>query len=81
MSCSVYILWSRSLGRYYIGYTPDLVEQLLRHNGGHLPETKSGIPWKLMYHEDFTEITAAENRADEIKSRKSKKYIEQLINE
>ncbi len=81
MSCSVYILWSATLGRYYIGYTPDLVEQLLRHNGGQLPETKSGIPWKLMYHEDFTDLIDAESRVEEIRSRKSRKYIERLIND
>jgi len=79
MSFSVYILWSRSLGRYYIGYTHDLVEKLLQHNDGRSPETRTGIPWKLMYHEDFREITDAECRAEEIKSRKSKKYIERLI--
>lgn len=80
MLFSVYILWSRSLGKYYIGHTSDLVEQLLHHNGGQSPETKSGIPWKLMYHEDFADFNDAETRAEKIKSMKQRKSIEELIN-
>jgi putative endonuclease len=79
MSFSVYILWSRSLGKYYIDHTPDLVEQLLQHNGGQTQETRPGIPWKLMYHEEFADISDAVTRAEEIRTRKNKSYIEQLI--
>ena len=81
MSFSVYILWSRSLGKYYIGQTSDLVDQLLQHNGGQSPDTKSGIPWKLMYHEDFRNFDDAATRAEKIRSMKNKSSIEALINQ
>jgi putative endonuclease len=40
--------------------------------------TKRGIPWKIVYHEDFTTKSEALKREREIKKKNSKKYIEEL---
>ena len=76
----VYILQSEKSGKYYTGYCADIEVRLIRHNSGATPSTKSGIPWKLVYFENFSEKSEAIKRENEIKSKKSRKYIENLIN-
>jgi len=74
-----YILYSQSIDRYYVGYTEDLVLRLQRHNEGWGKYSKRGIPWILVYSEAYPDKVAACRREREIKSRKSRKYIESLI--
>ncbi len=44
----VYILYSVSKDRYYIGSSADTEKRLLRHNAGVTPSTKAGRPWKVV---------------------------------
>jgi len=76
----VYILYSNKINRYYVGYTDDLDWRLERHNKGWGKYTKRGIPWKLVYSETCNFKTEAIRREKEIKNKKSRKYIEELIN-
>ena len=78
----VYIIYSESKDKYYTGFTSGDPEwRLQRHNMGWTRGiTKSGIPWKLMYHESFDTKTEALKRENFIKRQKSRKYIESLIN-
>ena len=41
---------------------------------------KPGIPWKLVYKEEYRTRTEALKREREVKKKKSRKYIEFLIN-
>ena len=79
MKYYVYILQSEKNGRYYIGSTDDLFRRLQDHNWSRTPSTKSGIPWKIVYSEEFTTRSDAMKREYEIKAKKSRKYIEYLI--
>ena len=74
-----YIIYSKSANRYYVGYTHDLKLRIERHNSGWSRSTKSGIPWKLVYHEKFDTKSDAIKRENEIKRKKSRKYIKELI--
>ena len=74
-----YIIYSEKLDRYYIGYTDNLSWRLERHNQGWGRFTKSGIPWELVYFEKYQTKQEALKREREIKSKKSRKYIENLI--
>ncbi|KAF0142759.1 MAG: hypothetical protein FD122_359 [Stygiobacter sp.] len=74
-----YILYSPSIGKYYIGYTHDLNLRLERHNSGWGKFSSKGIPWQLVYSEEHMEKSQAIKRENEIKSWKSKKEIEKLI--
>ena len=74
-----YILYSQKTNKFYIGSTQDIDGRLHRHNSGHTPSTKSGIPWEMKYHEEYSTRAEAMNREMYIKSQKSKKYIEKLI--
>lgn len=75
---SVYILYSITVDRYFVGFTSNLDSQLARHNSGRNKNTKSGIPWKLVYRESFDDRTESVEREKEIKSVTSR---DELINE
>ncbi|MEJ5350393.1 MAG: GIY-YIG nuclease family protein [Melioribacteraceae bacterium] len=49
---------------------------MLYHNSGYNPSTKSGVPWELVYVEEYETKKEAFNREEEIKKKKSRKYIE-----
>ncbi len=75
----VYIIYSNKINRYYIGYTDDLDWRLERHNEGWGKYTKRGIPWKLVYSKTYNLKTDVIRREKEIKNKKSRKFIEELI--
>jgi putative endonuclease len=75
----VYILHSEKLNKYYIGSTSNIEDRLRRHNSGRNTYTKTGLPWKLVYQEDFDTKSGAVLREMEIKKKKSRLYIEALI--
>ena len=74
-----YILYSKKLDKYYVGVTEDLNWRLERHNMGWGRYTKAGIPWEIVYYETFSTKTEALKREKEIKTKKSRNYIEKLI--
>ena len=75
----VYILESSQTGKYYIGYTSCIATRLTKHNAGATRSTRPGIPWNLVYFESYKEKGEALRREKEIKKKKSRVYIENLI--
>ena len=75
----VYILYSETLDRYYVGYTNDLDRRINEHNRKKGKYTDSGIPWKLVYTEDYEVKLKAMEREKYIKLRKSRRFIESLV--
>jgi putative endonuclease len=75
----VYILYSNKSDRYYVGYTSDIENRVSKHNARSTTSTLSGIPWELVYSEEFKSKTEAIKREKAIKRMKSRKYIESLI--
>jgi len=76
-----YILQSQKSGRYYVGHTENIPKRLLRHNNGQVLATRNKGPWALVYFENFNSRIEANQRELEIKSMKSKIYIEKLIDD
>jgi len=79
MAYHVYILYSQSLDRYYVGSSSDIQDRLSRHNGGRSKSTKAGVPWALVYFESFETRALAVKRELDIKKRKKRAYIELLV--
>jgi putative endonuclease len=75
----VYILYSASADRYYVGQTANLDHRLQRHNRGEVTSTKAYVPWELKHSEAHETRSEAMRREREIKARKSRRYIEELI--
>jgi len=76
----LYILFSSKLKRYYVGYTIDIQRRLSEHNRMKGKFTDIGIPWKLVYTEQYYSKKEVMKRERFIKSRKSKQFILDLIN-
>ncbi|MBK5284150.1 MAG: GIY-YIG nuclease family protein [Bacteroidia bacterium] len=76
MEFYVYILYSESLERYYIGQTSDIEKRLQRHNRGVVNSTSKGTPWKLVYKESLTSRGETVKKEREIKKRGAKRYLE-----
>ena len=75
----VYIIYSTKVNKYYVGACTNLERRLYEHNIGHSTFTSTGIPWVLKYTEEFATLPAAKKREKDIKNKKSRVYIEQLI--
>jgi putative endonuclease len=76
---TLYILHSKSLDRFYVGYTNDLIRRIREHNRIKGKYTDVGIPWVLVYTESYLNKRDAMEREKFIKSRKSKKFIIELV--
>ncbi|WP_240628100.1 GIY-YIG nuclease family protein [Flavobacterium anhuiense] len=79
MDFTVYILFSESKNRYYIGFTSNLEERLIRHNQKSKGFTGNANDWKVVYTENYETKEDANKRELQIKSWKSRIKIEALI--
>ena len=75
----VYIIYSKCRNRYYVGSTSNLILRLEKHNTNHSGFTGKAGDWILKFHETFNTKPEALAREKQIKSWKSKKLIEILI--
>jgi predicted GIY-YIG superfamily endonuclease len=76
----VYIIYSRTLNRYYIGHCQNIEVRIQRHNQGNgARNTKKAKDWELRYTEAFDTRAEANQRELSIKKKKSRKYIEWII--
>ena len=79
MSFTVYIIYSKAIDQFYVGHTENIIDRLFRHNNSGSKATKKANDWVLVYQEQIETRTEAYNREIEIKKKKSRKYIEQLV--
>ena len=75
----VCIIYCSSLDQYYIGQSENLQDRIFRHKNSGSKSTKKVNDWKLVYSETFETRAEAMHRETEIKKKKSRKYIEWLI--
>ncbi len=76
-----YILYSKTIDKYYIGHTGDLiVERLRKHNSKHKGFTGNKGDWTVVHMEEYQTKKEAYLREREVKAWKSRKKIETLIN-
>ncbi len=76
-----YILYSKSINRFYVGYTTDLEERLKLHNTGYFKGrtyTRKSSDWELFLKIPCETIGQAVLLESRIKRMKSRKYIENL---
>ena len=76
-----YILYSKTLDRYYIGSTEANIEdRLKKHLFNHTGFTGKAKDWALVYYEEYSDKHDAILREKQIKAWKSRKQVEILIN-
>ena len=61
MAYYIYIIYSQKTDKYYTGSSENYKERLKQHNWSRTPSTKTGIPWKIVYTEEY------ETRAEAVK--------------
>ena len=81
MTYCCYIIYSKSLDRYYIGYTSDLGERLILDNNGYFggrSYTSKSSDWELYLEIACKTMEQAIFVESKIKKMKSRSYIENL---
>jgi putative endonuclease len=76
MEFKVYILWSESLQKFYVGRTNDIDDRLHRHNSGYQKFTSKGRPWILVSTFDCKDRAEAFNLENKVKKRGIKRFLE-----
>ena len=76
---TLYILYSPSIDKYYVGFTNDLTRRLREHNRKKGKFTDQGILWKIVHIEEYELKSEAMDREKFIKAQKSRKYILSLV--
>ena len=80
MKYLVYIIYSASLDRFYIGYTAgDINVRLRKHNANHKGFTGGNADWVIKHVEEYQTKADAMKREREIKGWKSRLKIQQLF--
>jgi putative endonuclease len=75
----VYILFSESHQRYYVGHSDNVEKRLSDHNKGKVRSTKAFKPWIVVYSESYNTKSEAYRREMQIKSYKSGEAFKKLI--
>ena len=72
----VYILYSSSLGKFYVGSTDNVERRIDQHNSGRSNFTSKGIPWKLIAKIECKNRSDGMGLEIQIKKRGIKRYLQ-----
>jgi putative endonuclease len=76
---AVYILRSKTSGKFYIGCAENPLARLNEHRRGQTISTRGRGPWDLVYQEHFDSLPEARRRERQLKTWKSHRSIQELI--
>ena len=76
---SVYIIYSGKIDKYYIGFSADITERLLKHNRSTRGFSSTGKPWSLVYTERFKVKKDALEREKQLKNWKNRDRLIALV--
>ena len=79
MKYYVYVIQSKLDGRLYKGYTRRLQERIKEHNDGKTKSTKGYRPWRLVYTEEFDNLTDALKREKFLKTGIGREFLKHII--
>ena len=71
----VYVLYSDSYDRLYIGMTIDLSYRLDEHNKGQNKSTKAYLPWIMIHSEELPSRILAREKEIKLKSSSGRRFI------
>ncbi len=76
-----YILYSKNIDKFYVGYSSNLEERICKHNNKHKGFTNQTQDWEIVFSKAFQTKIEAQSCEKKIKSWKSRKMIESLISQ
>jgi putative endonuclease len=77
---TVYIIYSQKIDKFYIGFSADVNDRLLKHNRSTKGFSSTGKPWVLVYTETFPDKKSAMDREKQFKNWKNRDRLITLIN-
>ncbi|MCM4173443.1 excinuclease ABC subunit C [Arenibacter sp. TNZ] len=77
MDYVVYILFSETADRYYVGHTNNVEKRLVTHNNGGKKYPSKGRPWILIKIYPCADRTEAVQLERKIKKRGIKRYLDE----
>ena len=75
----VYVIWSDSASRFYIGISENPAHRLEQHNAGVSKWTAKFGPWRLVYAEQVADFRGARKRELELKKQKGGEGFYKLV--
>lgn len=75
----VYVLYSPSFNRLYIGYSSDLKRRFKHHNQGNSKATRPFRPYELIFYEAFLEMKDAKGREMYLKSGWGRRSLKNML--
>ncbi len=76
---TVYIIYSPSTDKYFIGLSKDIKITLWQHNARTVPATADGKPWEVKFSQSFETRREAQSLEMKLKNR-DRAFWEDLIN-
>ncbi len=77
---TVYIIQSKKVGKFYVGYTSNIVDRIQHHNSRANKSTRPYVPWEIIYQEHFPTKKEAWLRERQIKAYKGGNAFKKLVN-
>ena len=77
----VYILYSESYQRSYVGVSANTEERLSYHNSGKVTSTKIFKPWKIIFEENVESYSVARKREKYYKSGVGRKKLKSIFDD
>jgi putative endonuclease len=75
----VYVLYSYTFQRRYVGLSSNPERRLQEHNSGKTKSTRAYKPWKLIYSEEFYSRKIARDREKYLKSGAGREFLDNLL--
>ena len=75
----VYVLYSLQDGGFYIGFTTNLRQRLVKHAKGEIISTKLRLPFKLIHYEYFIDKKDALAREEFLKSGFGRRQLKEIL--
>ncbi len=75
MANFVYVLFSESLQKHYVGSTEDLHKRLAHHNAGQNRWSKRGRPWRMIWSRQVPDKKTALQLETSIKKRGASRFL------
>jgi len=75
----VYLLLSLKDKRSYLGSTPDINRRLKDHENGKCKSTKDRRPLKLIYQEEYDNLSKARKRERYLKTRNGRRELKKIF--
>ncbi|MBM4147853.1 MAG: GIY-YIG nuclease family protein [Lentisphaerae bacterium] len=76
---SVYVLYSPSAKRTYVGCAHDVAARLTQHNAGKVSATRRGVPWHAVHTEHVGEYVLAVRRERYYKSAAGRRRLRAIL--